>query len=327
MLHRLLYLALVAGVTLLMSAQPAQAQSLRPSDVLLRGQVAQVSRVLSGDTIEVITMEGRALTVRYIGIAAPTPDECHGQTAQAANAALVQGKRVILERDVTDIAEDGIAPRYVYLMDGRMVNALLAEQGAAVSQARLPDVRYQRAIDQAVARAQQSKRGGWARCGWQAQPRLASADQCLTVSLADLDQRVDMPAPLGALQAGDCVLVSDAPGEHARFTYYPAGSVVTLGEGLLRWKDGVVLIERRASDGALLAHVAEWRRKPPITITFGNITFTIPSNERDLFQAVLPLERDPAHADIVRLPVVNTWVMREQPDGQFETLVDFFAAR
>ncbi len=326
MSRRLASLLIAAGLVL-MGSSAAQAQSQRPSEVLLRGQSAQVTRVISGDTIEVITSEGKPLTVRYIGVAAPALEACYGAASRSANAALVQGKRVILEQDTTDQLEDGVAPRYVYLINGRMVNMLLAEQGAVVAQVRLPDTRYQRAIEQASTSAEQVRRGGWARCGWQAQARLVSPGQCVAIALAELERRVERPAPLGALRDGDCVVVPDAPGAATRFDYHPAGSVVTLGEGLLRWKDGVVLIEQRAEDGVLVAHVSEWRRKPPVKVTLGSVTFTIPSRERELFQAVLPLERDPVYPEIVRLPIVGTWVMRERPGGRFEALVDFFEAR
>jgi micrococcal nuclease len=325
--------ALIAGLACaplaLGQATPAQAQDRRPSDLLELGTLAQVTQVIDGDTIEV-TQNGRTFTVRYLGLDAPALEACHGQQARQANAALVQGKTVVIERDTTDVDEAGDALRYVYLVDGRMVNEDLLTAGQAVAVTRLSDASYQARLNTLAAEAQQARRGGWARCGWQAETPVSSPGNCLAVSVAELSQRIEKPSMLGALNPGDCVTINQAAtaGVEAwsgEYIYHPAGSTVTLDQGFVRWKDGFVLMQTDpANAGQLLAHVSQYRPGNPRQVTFGGRTFTIPSREKVLFQAVLPLERDPGDASIVRLPVANTWVFKDLGDGHYQALVDFF---
>lgn len=92
-------------------------------------QLAQVVGVLNVSTIEVEIDSVRRL-VYYIGLSAPPITESCFTDGQRANAALVMGQVVRLERDTTDIDEIGRLPRYVYLGD-RLINADLIAQGFA----------------------------------------------------------------------------------------------------------------------------------------------------------------------------------------------------
>jgi micrococcal nuclease len=319
---------IVGAALALGQASPIYAQDRRPSDVLNLGTTAQVTNVIDGDTIEV-TQNGKTFTVRYLGLDAPALDACYGAQARQANAALVQGKTVIIEKDATDVDTSGVAPRYVYLIDGRMVNEELLKAGQAAPVTQLSDAKYQTSLNALASAAQQAKRGGWARCGWQLATAVAPGG-CLFASVETLAQRVEKPSLLGALNAGDCITIGQAAKNNqeawsGQYVYHPAGSTVTLRQGYVRWKDGFVLIDDNPEQaGQLVAHVDQVRPGEPRTITFNGRTFQIPSRDRILFQAVLPLERDPGDNSIVRLPVANTWVFKDLGNGQFQALVDYF---
>ncbi len=127
---------------------------------------ATVVRVVDGDTIEV-EIEGETYKVRYIGIDTPEtvdlrrPVGCFGEEASAANKALVEGRVVGLEADVSDTDTFGRLLRYVWLNGGEMVNAMLVRDGYAQSSAYPPDVRHQDLFDDLEADARSAGRGLW----------------------------------------------------------------------------------------------------------------------------------------------------------------------
>ena len=87
---------------------------------------ALVVRVIDGDTIEI---SGGA-RVRYIGIDTPEvyPElEYYGAEAREKNAEMVEGKIVVLEKDVSDRDRYGRLLRYVYV-DGTFVNGVRITQ-------------------------------------------------------------------------------------------------------------------------------------------------------------------------------------------------------
>jgi len=100
--------------------------------------VAKVTQVIDGDTI---VIEG-GYHVRYIGIDAPEKDESYYLEAKQANEELVEGKKVRLEKDISNKDKYGRLLRYVYV-DGTFVNAEMVRQGYACAKAYLPDVKYQ----------------------------------------------------------------------------------------------------------------------------------------------------------------------------------------
>ena len=121
---------------------------------------ALVAEVIDGDTI---TLEG-GFKIRYIGVDTPElypKEEPLAREALEANRALVEGKRVRLEPDVSDKDRYGRLLRYVYV-DGKMVNAELVKLGLAEAKAYPPDTKYQSLFDGLESGARSKKLGIWA---------------------------------------------------------------------------------------------------------------------------------------------------------------------
>ena len=122
---------------------------------------AKVIEVIDGDTI---VIEG-GYRVRYIGIDAPEvhpQSEVYGVEAWQANRRLVEGKRVRLERDVSETDKYGRLLRYVYV-DNLFVNAELVREGLAWARAYPPDTRYQGYLEEMEAEARLAGKGMWAK--------------------------------------------------------------------------------------------------------------------------------------------------------------------
>jgi len=124
-----------------------------------------VTRVIDGDTIEI---EG-GKKVRYIGIDTPEtvdprkPVQCFGVEASNRNKQLVEGKKVRLEKDVSEIDKYGRLLRYVYV-DGVFVNLVLVQEGFAYSYTYPPDIKYQNQFTEAQRLAREQKKGLWGSC-------------------------------------------------------------------------------------------------------------------------------------------------------------------
>jgi micrococcal nuclease len=120
---------------------------------------AKVIQVIDGDTI--IIQGGKH--VRYIGIDTPEiyPEvEPFGVEAWQANRALVEGKEVRLEEDVSDRDKYGRLLRYVYV-SGIFVNAELIRQGLAYVYPKscFPDTKYYGRLKEAEREAREERRG------------------------------------------------------------------------------------------------------------------------------------------------------------------------
>lgn len=110
-------------------------------------EVGTVVNVVDGDTIDVV-VDGVEMRVRYIGMDTPEVHsgfEWLGAEASAANATLVAGKEVVLEKDVSEVDQYDRALRYVWLRDGSawtLVNLELIRLGFASITTYPPDVKY-----------------------------------------------------------------------------------------------------------------------------------------------------------------------------------------
>ena len=115
-----------------------------------------VEKVIDGDTIAV----SGGQKVRYIGLDAPETNEAFGDEATRFNRELVEGRKVRLERDVSNRDRFGRLLRYVYV-DGILVNAELVREGYAEANEYPPDTRYQRCFAALQEEAQAEGRGMW----------------------------------------------------------------------------------------------------------------------------------------------------------------------
>ena len=119
---------------------------------------ALVINVVDGDTIDVL-IDGLEYRVRYILVDTPETFgevEPFGPEASATNRALVDGKRVRLEKDVSEKDRFGRLLRYVYV-DDLMINEELLRLGLATVATFPPDVKY---VDQFLAIQQQAQADG-----------------------------------------------------------------------------------------------------------------------------------------------------------------------
>ena len=125
-----------------------------------------VSKVIDGDTIEI---EG-VMKVRYIGIDTPETShptkgvQCFGRQATEKNRQLVEGKKVILEKDISETDKYGRLLRYIWIGD-QLVNEILVKEGFAFSSSYPPDIKYQEKFRQAEIQARESNKGLWGQCG------------------------------------------------------------------------------------------------------------------------------------------------------------------
>ena len=156
-------IALALTLALLALTTPVQAQ------IPVIFEEAIVTDVIDGDTIAV-TINGAPFKLRYIGIDAPEKGQpklaaqCFAAEATEANRALVAGQTLKLERDKSNTDRYKRLLRYAYLPDGRMVNEVLVQAGAAFARMYKPDVRYAARLAQAQTVAQAARSGLWAGC-------------------------------------------------------------------------------------------------------------------------------------------------------------------
>ena len=163
-------------------------------------QAGTVTRVIDGDTIEV-SINGIVFDIRYIGMDTPeihSGVEWLGPEANNANAAMVAGKQVVLEKDVSETDQYGrccdtygsrTAMRWL------LVNLELLRRGLATVTTYPPDVKYVDSLylpAQQVARA--AKLGVWGRSpaatasatsGWGVPPVVSGV--CIPPPPPDLD--------------------------------------------------------------------------------------------------------------------------------------------
>jgi endonuclease YncB( thermonuclease family) len=104
------------------------------------GETGIVSRVIDGDTIDVL-LNGSVQRVRYIGMNTPERDETCYAAATQANAGLVEGQTVRLVKDRSETDPFDRLLRYVYVGEV-FVNARLVEQGYAEVVSYPPDTAH-----------------------------------------------------------------------------------------------------------------------------------------------------------------------------------------
>lgn len=166
--------AAVAKATAEPTALPTAEPTAEPTPELGRAPagattIGQVVDVVDGDTIKV-EINGEVFTVRYIGIDTPetvhptVPVEWMGAEASTANALLVEGQEVWLEKDISEVDQYDRLLRYVWLQQGTdwlLVNYELVRLGFANSSTYQPDVLYQELFLDAEREARDTSVGLW----------------------------------------------------------------------------------------------------------------------------------------------------------------------
>lgn len=127
---------LVAGAVFIAQQQGWLANPAKtiPSDA--QPGLYRVTAFSDGDTIEV-DMNGSRETIRFIGVDTPetqdprTSVQCFGKVASEFTKTLIGAHKVRLEADPTNTNRDRYNRllRYVYLPDGRLINAEIIRQG------------------------------------------------------------------------------------------------------------------------------------------------------------------------------------------------------
>ncbi len=125
-------------------------------------ELVKVVRVIDGDTI--VLENGKI--VRYLGIDTPELNikkgkpECYSIEAKKKNEELVLGKKVRLEKDVSETDKYGRLLRYVYV-ETIFVNEYLVREGYATILTYPPDVKYADLFLKFQQEARENQRGLW----------------------------------------------------------------------------------------------------------------------------------------------------------------------
>lgn len=157
---------LVDHTTVVVESTPAASESVAP----VPGEKVAVTKVIDGDTFEITG----GLKVRMLGIDTPETKDprrsvgCFGKEASNKTKQLLEGKVVILQKDISEKDKYNRLLRYVYLPleDGKwlFVNDYLVREGYANVLTFPPDVKFAEQLRKAEKEAREGKRGLWGRC-------------------------------------------------------------------------------------------------------------------------------------------------------------------
>ncbi len=118
-----------------------------------------VTRVIDGDTIDV-RIGNQTFRVRYIGIDTPERGDLYFYQSTEANRRLVEGKIVILVKDVSEVDRYDRLLRYIFVGDV-FVNHELIRQGYAYAYTYPPDVACADIFVAAQQAARELEHGFW----------------------------------------------------------------------------------------------------------------------------------------------------------------------
>jgi len=116
-----------------------------------------ITKVIDGDTVVV---EG-GYHIRLIGMDADEKGYPCYDEAKTRLEGLVLGKRVVLEKDKTDLDQYGRCLRYIFI-NNINIDVQLVKEGLAIARFYEPDVKYKTEISEAEKYAQQNHLG----CKW-----------------------------------------------------------------------------------------------------------------------------------------------------------------
>ena len=150
-------------------SNPGTSQIPAPSS----GEKYLVIKVFDGDTFQ-INYNGEKVSVRMVGIDTPEtidprrPIGCFGKNASGETKRLIEGKEVLLTKDISDMDKYNRLLRYVYLplseSDNLFVNDYLVRQGFAKAYTYPPDVKFNERFLEAEKEARENLRGLWGEC-------------------------------------------------------------------------------------------------------------------------------------------------------------------
>lgn len=127
-----------------------------------------VTKIVDGDTFWVDDGTEKGMKIRLIGIDAPESRKTfkkeegfYGKEAKEFMTTLLRGKNVRLEYDVTKTDRYGRTLAYVYLEDGRFVNAELVKNGFAMVMTVPPNVKFSDEFVKLQKEARENNRGLW----------------------------------------------------------------------------------------------------------------------------------------------------------------------
>lgn len=129
-----------------------------------------VVEVYDGDTFSV-NMDGMVEKIRMIGVDTPethhpnAPVQCFGESASQYTKKILNGSKVRLEADPTNSNRDKYQRllRYVYLQDGRLLNAEIIKDGYGFAYVHFPFTKMQE-FQQFQDLASESGKGLWSGC-------------------------------------------------------------------------------------------------------------------------------------------------------------------
>lgn len=151
------------------SVATAPSQTLDPEPPNA-GTPASVTFVSDGDSF-VVEINGSEERVRMIGINTPEKEECYGSEARDILIALIADREVLLVPDVESFDQYGRILSYVYL-DGVLINAEMARQGAALTRGYSPNTTLQDHLSSAQDQAEEEGVGLWGSCVGDADPEV-----------------------------------------------------------------------------------------------------------------------------------------------------------
>lgn len=125
-----------------------------------------VSRVVDGDTLDVVLSSGKRERVRLIGIDTPERGACYADPATARARALAQSRRVVLKGDATQATRDryGRLLAYVWLPGGKDLGFQLVAGGYARVYVYANPFARLTAYRNAEASAKSAAAGQWTAC-------------------------------------------------------------------------------------------------------------------------------------------------------------------
>ena len=154
------------------------ATSTSTTTTILLSNLAMITKVIDGDTIEISTGE----RVRLLGINAPEKGQkCYEEATQKLKE-LVESKGVLLEKDVDDKDQYGRLLRYVWF-NGELINLILVKQGLANVYILEPNTKYEEELREAENYAKENKIG----CLWEESEK--TCKDCIGVYYFHYDAR------------------------------------------------------------------------------------------------------------------------------------------